>query len=306
MGHDSPVGLVPAGGPSPGVSPTHASGGTPTHAPDVAGAGEVAGAGDVAGAPGQAAGAASVLRLSGVVRRFGGMTAVDGVDLALADGERLAVIGPNGAGKTTLFRLVAGELRPDAGRIELLGRDVTRMPAWRRARLGLSRTFQVANLFARLSVADNMRLAIQASRPSGWRSIRLVRDRDDVAAQAVATLAQVGLADRRAATVASLSHGEQRQLEIAMAIATRPRVLLLDEPAAGLSAGEREMLRGLITALPRTLPLVLIEHDMSLVFGLADRVLCLHQGRAVAEGTPAQIRADERVQAIYLGRSIHA
>ncbi|MBX3029858.1 MAG: ABC transporter ATP-binding protein [Chloroflexi bacterium] len=234
------------------------------------------------------------------------MTAVDGVDVTLAAGERLAVIGPNGAGKTTLFRLIAGELRPDAGTIELLGRDVTRMHAWRRARLGLSRTFQVANLFGRLSVADNMRLAIQAGRPSGWRSLRPVRGADDVATSALDTLAQVGLAGRQADPVASLSHGEQRQLEIAMALCTRPQVLLLDEPAAGLSAGEREMLRRLIADLPRTLPIVLIEHDMSLVFGLADRVMCLHQGRPVVVGTPDQVRADERVQAVYLGRSTHA
>ncbi len=230
------------------------------------------------------------------------MTAVDAVDLELAPGERLAVIGPNGAGKTTLFRLIAGELRPDAGSIRMLGEDVTRLPAWRRARLGLSRTYQVANLFGRLSVSDNLRLAMTSARPNGWRSLRPIRRDDSIAADSERLLAQVGLKGRTGAPVASLSHGEQRQLEIAMALAARPRLLLLDEPAAGLSAAERGMLRALIQALPRTLPLVLIEHDMSIVFDLADRVLCLHQGRPVAVGTPDAIRADERVQAVYLGR----
>jgi branched-chain amino acid transport system ATP-binding protein len=244
-----------------------------------------------------------VLRVAGLTRRFGGMVAVDAVDLDLAPGERLAVIGPNGAGKTTLFRLIAGELRPDAGTIRMLGEDVTRLPAWRRARLGLSRTYQVANLFGRLAVADNLRLAQTSTRPSGWRSLRPTRHDDGVAEETERLLAQVGLSGRAGATVAALSHGEQRQLEIAMALAAKPRLLLLDEPAAGLSAAERGMLRALIQDLPRTLPLVLIEHDMSLVFDLADRVLCLHQGRPVAVGTPDVIRADERVQAVYLGRA---
>jgi branched-chain amino acid transport system ATP-binding protein len=231
------------------------------------------------------------------------MTAVDSVDLELAPGERHAVIGPNGAGKTTLFRLIAGELRPDAGRIAMLGHDVTRQPGWRRARLGLSRTYQVANLFGRLTVADNLRLAMTAGRPSGWRSLRPVRRDDDIAERSESLLARVGLAGRGGATVGALSHGEQRQLEIGMALAGGPRLLLLDEPAAGLSAAERGMLRALIQDLPRTLPMVLIEHDMSIVFDLADRVLCLHQGRQVAVGTPDIIRADERVQAVYLGRA---
>jgi branched-chain amino acid transport system ATP-binding protein len=249
-------------------------------------------------------GAASpVLHVSGLVRRFGGMVAVDSLDLDLAPGERLAVIGPNGAGKTTLFRLIAGELRPDAGRIRMLDEDVTRLPAWRRARLGLSRTYQVANLFGRLSVADNLRLAFGSGRTAGWRSLRPIGRDDEIAAETARLLAQVGLDGRARATVAALSHGEQRQLEIAMALATRPRLLLLDEPAAGLSAAERGMLRSLIQGLPPTLPLVLIEHDMSLVFDLADRVLCLHQGHQVAVGTPDAIRADERVQAVYLGRT---
>ncbi len=243
------------------------------------------------------------LRVTSLVRRFGGMTAVDDVDLELAQGERLAVIGPNGAGKTTLFRLIAGDLRPDAGRILMFGQDVTRLAPWRRARLGLSRTYQVANLFGRLPVADNLRLAMMPGHPSGWRSMRPQRRDDDIADEAAAILEQVHLGGRAGATVAELSHGEQRQLEIAMAIATRPRLLLLDEPAAGLSSGERGMLRDLIERLPRTLPLVLIEHDMALVFDLADRVLCLHQGHPVAVGTPQEIRADERVQAVYLGHA---
>jgi branched-chain amino acid transport system ATP-binding protein len=258
---------------------------------------------DDSGSPVSANAGDLALGVTGLVRRFGGMVAVDSVDLDLAPGERLGVIGPNGAGKTTLFRLIAGELRPDAGSIAMLGHDVTRLPAWRRARLGLSRTYQVANLFGRLAVADNIRLAMTSARPSGWRSMRPIQHDDDIREQTDRLLAEVGLTGRAGATVAALSHGEQRQLEIAMALATRPRLLLLDEPAAGLSAAEREMLRALIQALPRTLPLVLIEHDMSLVFDLADRVMCLHQGRAIAVGPPDAIRADERVQAVYLGRA---
>jgi branched-chain amino acid transport system ATP-binding protein len=189
-----------------------------------------------------------VLRLEGVVRRYGGLVAVDRVSLSLGPRQRLAIIGPNGAGKTTLFRLIAGDVAPTEGRVHLFGRDVTRMPAHRRARLGLSRTFQVTNL----------------------------------------------------------SHGEQRQLEVAMALATEPRVLLLDEPAAGLSAGERARFRGLLEALPRSLPLLLIEHDMRLALSLADEVLCLHNGRQIALGPPSEVRDDETVQAVYLGRAVDA
>jgi branched-chain amino acid transport system ATP-binding protein len=247
-----------------------------------------------------------VLRLDGVVRRFGGLTAVDGVSLTLGPRQRLAVIGPNGAGKTTLFRLIAGDMRASEGRIELFGRDVTGLPAHRRARLGLSRTFQVTNLFSGLSVLDNVRLAAQAREPSRWRFWAPVRASDRAGAAAMAVLERVGLGSRVADRVADLSHGEQRQLEVALALATEPRLLLLDEPAAGLSAGERTRLRDLLDSLPPSLPVVLIEHDMTLALSLADEVLCLHNGRPIAHGPPGQVRADATVQAVYLGRAVDA
>jgi branched-chain amino acid transport system ATP-binding protein len=246
---------------------------------------------------------AVALRIEGLERRFGGITAVDGVSFTLGSSERLAIIGPNGAGKTTLFRLVAGEIRPTRGRVHLFGRDVTRMPVHGRARMGLARTFQVSNLFGTLSVADNARLAAQARHRDRWRFWSPTRRDDGIAGAVDAILRQVGLERRRSARVAELSHGEQRQLEIGMALATEPRILLLDEPAAGLAAGERARLRQMLDDLPRSLPLVLIEHDMSLAMGVADRVLCLHNGQPIALGSVAEVRDDRRVQAIYLGRS---
>jgi branched-chain amino acid transport system ATP-binding protein len=247
-----------------------------------------------------------VLRLEGVVGRFGGLVAVDGVSLSLGPRQRLAIIGPNGAGKTTLFRLIAGDLAASAGRIQLFGRDVTRAPAHRRARMGLSRTFQVSNLFGGLSVLDNVRLAAQAREPGRWRLLAPVRRGDRIGAAAMEALERAGIGSRAGDRVADLSHGEQRQLEVALALATRPRLLLLDEPAAGLSAGERARFRELLGSLPRTLPLLLIEHDMSLALSLADEVLCLHNGRPIALGPPGEVRRDATVQAVYLGRAVDA
>jgi branched-chain amino acid transport system ATP-binding protein len=247
-----------------------------------------------------------VLRLEGVSRRFGGLVAVDGVSLTLGPRRRLAVIGPNGAGKTTLFRLIAGDMPPSQGRIFLFGREVTRLPAHRRARLGLSRTFQVSNLFAGLSVLDNVRLAAQAGEPSRWRLLGPVRPGDPVGLAAMEALERAGIAARAGDRVSELSHGEQRQLEVALALATSPRLLLLDEPAAGLSAGERSRLRELLGSLPDSLPLLLIEHDMTLALSLTDEVLCLHNGRPIALGPPDRVRGDPTVQAVYLGRAVDA
>jgi branched-chain amino acid transport system ATP-binding protein len=247
-------------------------------------------------------GGGAALRVDGIVRRFGGVTAVDRVSFSLGEGERVGVIGPNGAGKTTLFRLIAGELRPTSGRIELFGQDVTRASVAGRSWRGLARTFQVSNLFGGLSVFENVRLACQARDRSRWRPWARMGAGDAIAARSEELLQRVGLGERADRRVSELSHGEQRQLEIAMALATEPRVLLLDEPAAGLPAVERARLRELLDALPRTLPYLLIEHDMSLALGLTDRVLCLHNGLTVCIGTPEEVRADERVQAVYLGR----
>jgi branched-chain amino acid transport system ATP-binding protein len=247
-----------------------------------------------------------VLRLEGVSRRFGGLVAVDGVSLTLGPRRRLAVIGPNGAGKTTLFRLIAGDMPPSEGRIFLFGREVTGLPAHRRARVGLSRTFQVSNLFAGLSVLDNVRLAAQAGGPSRWRLLGSVRPGDRVGLAAMEALERAGIAARAGDRVAELSHGEQRQLEVALALATSPRLLLLDEPAAGLSAGERSRLRELLGSLPDSLPMLLIEHDMTLALSLTDEVLCLHNGRPIALGPPDRVRGDPTVQAVYLGRTVDA
>jgi len=247
-----------------------------------------------------------VLRLEGVSRRFGGLVAVDGVSLTLGPRRRLAVIGPNGAGKTTLFRLIAGDVPPSQGRVFLFGREVTRLPAHRRARLGLSRTFQVSNLFAGLSVLDNVRLAAQAGQPGRWRRLGPVRPGDRVGLAAMQALERAGIAARAGDRVAELSHGEQRQLEVALALATSPKLLLLDEPAAGLSGGERSRLRELLGSLPDSLPLLLIEHDMTLALSLADEVLCLHNGRPIALGPPDRVRGDPTVQAVYLGRTVDA
>ena len=247
-----------------------------------------------------------VLRLEGVSRRFGGLVAVDGVSLTLGPRRRLAVIGPNGAGKTTLFRLIAGDVPPSQGRIFLFGREVTRLPAHRRARLGLSRTFQVSNLFAGLSVLDNVRLAAQAGQQGRWRRLGPVRPGDRVGLAAMEALERAGIAARAGDRVAELSHGEQRQLEVALALATSPKLLLLDEPAAGLPAGERSRLRELLGSLPDSLPLLLIEHDMTLALSLADEVLCLHNGRPIALGPPDRVRGDPTVQAVYLGRRVDA
>jgi branched-chain amino acid transport system ATP-binding protein len=244
------------------------------------------------------------LALDGISRRFGGVVAVDGVSLTLGAGERVSVIGPNGAGKTTLFRLIAGEMRPSGGSINLLGRDVTRMPAHHRAGLGLARTFQVSNLFVGLSVVENVRLASQTRGRDRWRFWRRMSADDAPGRAARDALEHVGLEHRSADRVADLSHGEQRQLEVAMALVSEPRLLLLDEPAAGLAMSERTRLRRLLEELPRTLPVLLIEHDMSLALGLADRVMCMHNGKVIASGSPDDVRRDEMVQAVYLGRAV--
>lgn len=245
-------------------------------------------------------GEGAALVLDGVTRRFGGLMALSGVSVILPRGGRLAVIGPNGAGKTTLFRLISGEMRASDGTITLFGEDVSRVSERRRALRGIARTFQVSNLFAGLSVLDNVRIAAQARSPRPRRFWWPVRDRDEYTARATLMLERVGLAARGADRVADLSHGEQRQLEIAMALVVQPQLLLLDEPAAGLSAAERKVLRGLLEDLPAGLSL--IEHDMTLALELVDHVLCLDNGVPLAYGTPDEIRANPAVQAVYLGR----
>jgi branched-chain amino acid transport system ATP-binding protein len=242
-----------------------------------------------------------ILRLRGVGRRFGGVHAVREVDLDVYPGERRALLGPNGAGKTTLFNVVSGEFPPSAGRVELFGRDVTTMPTRTRAKLGLTRTFQTSRLFLGLTVEDNLYLAALGVRGGHLRPVRLP-GRDRPLRERARDLAErIGLKDQLGTVVGSLSHGEQRQLEVAMARAGEPKIMMLDEPAAGLSRGERVALTELLLALDRNITLILIEHDMDVALRVAERVTMMHDGRVIVEGTPAEIRANELVHELYLG-----
>jgi branched-chain amino acid transport system ATP-binding protein len=222
------------------------------------------------------------------------------VSLEVRAGEILGVIGPNGAGKTTLFRVISGEHVPSAGKVRLFGSDLTKAPPYRRAQRGLGRTYQVTELFMGLTVQENVLLAAQGLSRVRFRSWWPVRLRGELAERVDSALEQLRLTKVRARLVSELSHGEQRQLELAVALAGQPSVLLLDEPAAGLSASERMLMRMLIDGLPKDLTIVLIEHDMSLALELAERVLALDNGKPIAEGTPAEIRDNEQVQAVYL------
>jgi len=240
------------------------------------------------------------LQLNELTVNFGGIVAVDHVSMSVGVGERWGVIGPNGAGKTTLFRMVSGEVLPTSGTVTLFGRDVTRAAPYRRAHRGIARTYQITNLFLGLTVLENVTIAAQALTRSRWRSWWPVQRRGELGEKIDRALEQVDLADRRHRVVSELSHGEQRQLELAMGLAGDPKVLLLDEPAAGLSAAERVIMRRLIKELPKDLSVVLIEHDMGLVLDLVDRILVLADGHPIATGTPDEIRANEQVQAVYL------
>jgi len=241
------------------------------------------------------------LSLSGVSKAFGGLRAVDGVSLQVKPGERRAVIGPNGAGKTTLFNLISGELAPTEGRIMLFGQDVTRLPPHRRAALGLARTYQITNLFPRLTVLENCLLAVQALRPTKLHLHRALSRYLALFERARAMLAAVGLSGREGEAVRNLSHGEQRQLEIALALAGAPKLLLLDEPTAGLSPAESQMMTALLKSLDPAITILVIEHDMDVAFELTNRVTVLHFGKVVADGLGAEVKANPLVQTIYLG-----
>jgi branched-chain amino acid transport system ATP-binding protein len=241
-----------------------------------------------------------ILRLRGIGRRFGGVVAVSGVDLQVGAGERRAILGPNGAGKTTLFNVISGEFPPSAGTVELFGRDVTSAPARTRARMGLSRTFQTSRLFGGLSVEDNLYLAVLGVRSGHLRLVRTKADAD-IADRARAMADKVGLGDRLDVLVAELSHGEQRQLEVGMARAAEPKLMMLDEPAAGLSRAERVNLTETLMGLDPAMTLILIEHDMDVALRVAEWVTMMHDGRVIVEGTPSEIRANETVHRLYLG-----
>ena len=244
---------------------------------------------------------ALALSLADVSKEFGGLRAVDGVSLTVRPGERRALIGPNGAGKTTLFSLISGETRPTDGRIALFGRDVTRLAPHRRAALGLARTYQITNLFPRLTALDNCLLAVQALTPAKLHLHRALARYPALFARARAVLEAVGLHDKEGEAVRNLSHGEQRQLEVALALAGTPRLLLLDEPTAGLSPAESHSMTALLKKLDPSITLLVIEHDMDVAFELTDRITVLHYGRVVADGLGHEVKANPLVQEIYLG-----
>ena len=241
------------------------------------------------------------LQLQALTRYFGALGAVNGVSLTVAPRERRAIIGPNGAGKTTLFNLITGHLAPTGGRILFDGAPISGLPPHRVARRGISRSFQRTNLFLRLTVLENLRLAAAAGAPGSYSLFGSVSRLVEPLRRAHATAEAVGLTERLAVAAGTLSYGEQRQLEIGVALATSPRVLLLDEPTAGMSPEETHRMTQLLAGLPREVTLLIIEHDMDVVFSLADRITVLHHGEVLAEGAPDEVRADARVYEVYLG-----
>jgi branched-chain amino acid transport system ATP-binding protein len=241
------------------------------------------------------------LRLENVSRHFGGLKAVDAVSLVVQPGERHALIGPNGAGKTTLFNLISGEFPPTSGRIELFGTDVTRVPAYKRAALGIARTFQITKLFPALTVRENVLVACTALDRRRLAMHRTVASVPELCDNADRVLSSFGLLPLAGEVVKNLSYGDQRKLEVALSMAGRPRLLLLDEPMAGLSAGESRSMHDLIEKLDPSIAVVLIEHDMDIAFAFANRVTVLHQGRVMTDGSRDEVSANRDVQRIYLG-----
>lgn len=242
-----------------------------------------------------------VLELRGLTLSYGVLTAVDHVDLTVMPGERHALIGPNGAGKSTLFATVAGTLRASGGSVLFAGQDVTSLPESERARRGMLRTYQHSSLFLDCSVLDNVALAVQRVRRAAYRFDRAARRFRAIEAAALAHLDAVGLAGRAAEKAAALSHGERRQLEVAMVLAAEPSLIMFDEPTAGMSAAETARFAELIEGLPESLTLLIVEHDLDVVFRLAGRVTVLNLGRVLVTGSPQEVRADESVRQAYLG-----
>jgi branched-chain amino acid transport system ATP-binding protein len=242
-----------------------------------------------------------LLRVKDLVRRFGGITATDRVSLDVAEGELHAIIGPNGAGKTTLISQLTGHLTPHSGSIFLAGRDITHLAAWRRSALGLARSFQITSLLTDFTAADNVALAAQAHHGHSFSFWRNARKESGLRRAAQAALERMGLDHRADVLVSRLSHGEQRELELAVALATRPQLLLLDEPMAGLGVTESASMVKLLQELRKEVTIVLVEHDMDAVFALADRISVLVYGRVIASDVPVAIRQNEEVKRAYLG-----
>jgi branched-chain amino acid transport system ATP-binding protein len=246
-----------------------------------------------------------LLQARGLRKAFGALMATDGVDFDVREGETHAVIGPNGAGKTTFIKQLSGELHPDEGSIRFAGEEITGLPSHRRTRKGLSRSFQITSVYRDFSALDNVALAVQAHAGHSFRFWQAARNDRSLTGPALQILKSVGLEGRRDVLAAELAHGEQRQLEIAMALATQPRLLLLDEPVAGMGTDESARMVELLATLKGkdagAKTIVLVEHDMDAVFSLADRISVLVYGRIIATGTPAEIRANAEVRAAYLG-----
>jgi branched-chain amino acid transport system ATP-binding protein len=242
-----------------------------------------------------------LLRVQNLVRRFGGIVATDNVSLDVAEGELHAIIGPNGAGKTTLISQLTGHLAPHSGSVSLGGRDITHLAAYRRCALGLARSFQITSLLLDFTAAENVALAAQAHDGHSFRFFGNARKESGLREKAMAALHRVGLADRADVLVSRLSHGEQRELELAVALATGPQLLLLDEPMAGLGVTESGRMVELLRELRKEVTIVLVEHDMEAVFALADRITVLVYGRVIASGAPSEIRQNQEVKRAYLG-----
>ncbi|MGE5094552.1 MAG: ABC transporter ATP-binding protein [Betaproteobacteria bacterium] len=243
----------------------------------------------------------SALELRGLRKSFGGLPATDDVTLDIAEGERRLIIGPNGAGKTTLFNLISGDLRADAGSVVLFGEEVAHLRPDQRAHRGLARTYQIITLFAGSTLADNIVLALLGLSRSRWQCFRALRTRRDLYARAGEVLSRVGLERLGTRRVSEVSYGEKRRLEIAMALAQDPRLLLLDEPLAGLSTEERRTVQGVLEAIPRDISIVMIEHDMDTALAFAERITVLHYGKVIVEGTRAEVVAHPRTREVYLG-----
>jgi branched-chain amino acid transport system ATP-binding protein len=247
-----------------------------------------------------------VLELAGVSKRFGGVVATDGVSLQVREGEVHALIGPNGAGKTTLIAQISGSLGVDSGRVLFLGADITRARQHERVKAGLARSYQITSIFKRFSVLDNLALAVQARSGSSFSFWRPVAGERALFDEARSIAAEIGLAGKAASLAGSLAHGEQRALEVGLALATRPKLVLLDEPMAGMGPEESARMIELIGRVRAKLTVLLVEHDMDAVFRLADRITVLVNGRVIASGAPAAIRADPEVRRAYLGDEVAA
>jgi len=243
----------------------------------------------------------NAVEVTGLTKAFGGVYAVERVSMKVPLGERRALIGPNGAGKTTLFNCINGSLHPNEGKVFLLGKEVTHLAEHQRTAMGIGRTYQITNVFHKLSVVENVFLAILGTQKKKWSLFRPVEAFRENLTQAREQLERVGLARRTLDSVRQLSYGERRQLEIALALASHPRVLLLDEPASGLAPAERQRIGEIIAQLPRDITVIFIEHDMDVALGLADRVTVLHQGRIILEGAPDEVRANPEVREVYFG-----